>query len=93
MRDTHLDDHTGLTTTFPPHARSPDMAIQRAFRKNRMKIHDPADNVWTAQQDEELKLQLANGRSINELALRMKRSPLAVRTRVNKLGIREAKKD
>ena len=53
-----------------------------------MKIHDPADNVWTAQQDEELKLHLANGRSINEVALRMKRSPLAVRTRVNKLGIR-----
>ena len=56
-----------------------------------MKIHDPSDNVWTAQQDEELKLQLANGRSINEVAIRMKRSPLAVRTRVNKLGIREAR--
>jgi len=56
-----------------------------------MKIHDPADNVWTAQQDEDLKLQLANGRSVNEVALRMKRSPLAVRTRVNKLGIREVK--
>ena len=55
-----------------------------------MKIHDPADNVWTAQQDEELKLQLANGRSINEVALRMPRSPLAVRTRMNKLGIRAA---
>lgn len=58
-----------------------------------MKIHDPADHVWTAQQDEELKLQLANGRSLNEIALRMKRSPLAVRTRVNKLGIREVKED
>ena len=56
-----------------------------------MKLHDPADHVWTAQQDEKLKLQLANGRSINEVALRMKRSPLAVRTRVGKLGIREAK--
>ena len=56
-----------------------------------MKIHDPSDSVWTAQQDEELKLQLANGRSINEVAIRMKRSPLAVRTRVNKLGIREGK--
>lgn len=58
-----------------------------------MKIHDPADHVWTAQQDEDLKLQLANGRAINEIALRMKRSPLAVRTRVNKLGIREVKED
>lgn len=56
-----------------------------------MKIHDPSDSVWTAQHDEELKLQLANGRSINEVAIRMKRSPLAVRTRVNKLGIREGK--
>lgn len=58
-----------------------------------MKIHDlsKSDNVWTAQQGEELKLQLGNGRSINEVAIRMKRSPLAVRTRVNKLGIREGK--
>lgn len=56
-----------------------------------MKISDPKDNIWTAQQDEELKLQLANGRSINEIALRLKRSPLAVRTRLNKLGIRAAK--
>lgn len=53
-----------------------------------MKLHDPADNVWTAQQDEELKLQLANGRSLNEIALRLKRTPLAVRTRMGKLGIR-----
>jgi len=58
-----------------------------------MKIHDPADHVWTAQQDEELKLQLAGGRSLNEIALRMKRTPLAVRTRVNKLGIRAVKED
>jgi DNA-binding CsgD family transcriptional regulator len=58
-----------------------------------MKIHDPSDNAWTAQQDEELKLQLANGRSLNEIAIRMKRSPLAVRTRVNKLGIRVVEKD
>lgn len=55
-----------------------------------MKISDPKDGVWTVQQDEELKTQLANGRSINEIALRLKRSPLAVRTRMNKLGIREA---
>lgn len=54
-----------------------------------MKLHDPADHAWTAQQDEDLKLQLANGRGINEIALRMKRSPLAVRTRMGKLGIRE----
>lgn len=58
-----------------------------------MKIHDPADHVWTAQQDEELKLQLAGGRNLNEIALRMKRTPLAVRTRVNKLGIRAVKED
>ncbi len=54
-----------------------------------MKISDPKDGVWTGQQDEELKTQLANGRSINEIALRLKRSPLAVRTRMNKLGIQE----
>lgn len=54
-----------------------------------MKLHAPSDIVWTAQQDEELRRQLAAGRSINEIALRLKRSPLAIRTRVKKLGIRE----
>ncbi|MGM4917925.1 hypothetical protein [Tardiphaga sp. 813_E8_N1_3] len=56
-----------------------------------MKLHAPTDTVWTSQQDEELRRQLANGRSINEIALRLKRSPLIVRTRVNKLGIRVSK--
>lgn len=56
-----------------------------------MKLHAPSDTVWTPQQDEELRRQLANGRSIDEIALRLKRSPLIVRTRVNKLGIRVSK--
>jgi DNA-binding NarL/FixJ family response regulator len=54
-----------------------------------MKLSNPTDSVWTAQQDEELRRQLAAGRSVNEIAIRVKRSPLAVRTRVKKLGIRE----
>lgn len=53
-----------------------------------MKLHAPSDTVWTAQQDEELRRQLAAGHGINEIALRLKRSPLAIRTRVKKLGIR-----
>jgi DNA-binding NarL/FixJ family response regulator len=55
-----------------------------------MKLSDPADGVWTGPQDEQLKRLLADGRSINEIALRLKRSPLAIRTRMVKLGIREA---
>ena len=51
-----------------------------------MKISDPKDGVWTGQQDEELKTQLANGRSINEIALRLKRSPLAVSYMKNAAG-------
>jgi|EndMetStandDraft_8_1072994.scaffolds.fasta_scaffold632575_1 DNA-binding NarL/FixJ family response regulator len=58
-----------------------------------MKLHAPSDTVWTAQQDEELRRQLAAGRGINEIALRLKRSPLAIRTRVKKLGIREGPMD
>jgi DNA-binding NarL/FixJ family response regulator len=58
-----------------------------------MKLHAPSDTVWTSQQDEELRRQLAAGRSINEIALRLKRSPLAIRTRVKKLGIREGQMD
>jgi hypothetical protein len=58
-----------------------------------MKLSNPADTVWTAQQDEELRRQLAAARSINEIAIRLKRSPLAVRTRVKKLGINETKAD
>lgn len=52
-----------------------------------MKLHAPSDTVWTAQQDEELRRQLAPGHGINEIALRLKRSPLTIRTRVKKLGI------
>jgi DNA-binding NarL/FixJ family response regulator len=52
-----------------------------------MKLHQKSDAVWTSQQDEDLRRQLSVGRSVNEIAIRMKRSPLAVRTRVKKLGI------
>jgi hypothetical protein len=54
-----------------------------------MKLSSKADSVWTSLQDEELRRQLLAGRSINEIALRTKRSPLAVRTRIKKLGIAE----
>jgi DNA-binding NarL/FixJ family response regulator len=56
-----------------------------------MKLSQKSDSVWTSQQDEELRRQLAAGRSVNEIAIRMKRSPLAVRTRMTMLGIREPK--
>lgn len=52
-----------------------------------MKLSNPADAVWTSAQDEELRRQLLAGRSLNEIALRAKRSPLAVRTRIKKLGL------
>jgi DNA-binding NarL/FixJ family response regulator len=58
-----------------------------------MKLSNKSDAVWTSQQDEELRRQLAAGRSVNEIALRLKRSPLAVRTRMKKLGISEPKAD
>ena len=56
-----------------------------------MKLSNKADAVWTSAQDEELRRQLLAGRSVNEIALRTKRSPLAVRTRIKKLGIPERK--
>jgi DNA-binding NarL/FixJ family response regulator len=56
-----------------------------------MKLSNKADAVWTSQQDEELRRQLAAGRSVNEIALRTRRSPLAVRTRMKKLGMSEPK--
>lgn len=58
-----------------------------------MKLSNKADAVWTSLQDEELRRQLLAGRSVNEIALRTKRSPLAVRTRIKKLGIAEPKAD
>ncbi|MEH2477232.1 DNA-binding NarL/FixJ family response regulator [Nitrobacteraceae bacterium AZCC 2146] len=58
-----------------------------------MKLSKKSDSVWTSQQDEELRRQLAAGRSVNEIAIRMKRSPLAVRTRIKRLGIGEPKVD
>lgn len=58
-----------------------------------MKLSNKADAVWTAAQDEELRRQLLAGRSVNEIALRIKRSPLAVRTRIKKLGIAEQPAD
>ena len=58
-----------------------------------MKLSNKADAVWTSLQDEELRRQLLAGRSINEIALHTKRSPLAVRTRIKKLGIAEQKAD
>jgi DNA-binding NarL/FixJ family response regulator len=58
-----------------------------------MKLHQKSDAVWTAQQDEDLRRQLSVGRSVNEIAIRMKRSPLSVRTRVKKLGISQPMAD
>lgn len=58
-----------------------------------MKLHARSDTVWTAQQDEDLRRQLAAGRNTNEIALRLKRSPLAIRTRVKKLGLGEGQTD
>jgi hypothetical protein len=56
-----------------------------------MKLSNKADAVWTSAQDEELRRQWLAGRSVNEIAIRTGRSPLAVRTRMKKLGIREPK--
>lgn len=58
-----------------------------------MKLSQKSDSVWTSPQDEELRRQLLAGRSVNEIAIRLQRSPLAVRTRVNKLGTSEFKAD
>jgi DNA-binding NarL/FixJ family response regulator len=58
-----------------------------------MKLSNKADAVWTSLQEEELRRQVLAGRSVNEIALRTKRSPLAVRTRIKKLGIAEQKAD
>jgi hypothetical protein len=52
-----------------------------------MKLSNPSDTQWNTQQDEDLRRQLLSGRSVNEIAIRFKRSPLAVRTRMKKLGI------
>ncbi|WP_441277439.1 hypothetical protein AB7783_09205 [Tardiphaga sp. 172_B4_N1_3] len=58
-----------------------------------MKLSQKSDAVWTSQQDEELRRQLSVGRSVNEIAIRLKRSPLSVRTRVKKLGISQPRVD
>ena len=58
-----------------------------------MKLSNQADAVWTSAQDDELRRQLLAGRSVNEIALRFKRSPLAVRTRTKKLGVGDPKAD
>jgi DNA-binding NarL/FixJ family response regulator len=58
-----------------------------------MKLSQKSDAVWTSQQDEELRRQLSVGRSVNEIAIRLKRSPLSVRTRVKKLGISKPQAD
>lgn len=58
-----------------------------------MKLSQKSDTVWTSQQDEELRRQLSGGRSVNEIAIRLKRSPLAIRTRVKKLGISQPQAD
>ena len=54
-----------------------------------MKLSNKSDSVWTSAQDEELRRQLLAGRSVNEIAIRFKRLPLAVRTRMKKLGVGE----
>jgi hypothetical protein len=56
-----------------------------------MKLSKKSDGAWTSQQDEELRRQLSAGRSVNEIAIRTQRSPLAVRTRMKKLGITAAR--
>jgi DNA-binding NarL/FixJ family response regulator len=58
-----------------------------------MKLSQKSDAVWTSQQDEELRRQLSVGRSVNEIAIQLKRSPLSVRTRVKKLGISQPQAD
>lgn len=58
-----------------------------------MKLSQKSDTIWTSQQDEELRRQLSVGRSVNEIAIRLKRSPLSVRTRVKKLGISQSRAD
>ena len=58
-----------------------------------MKLSNTSDAVWSSSQDEELRRQLAAGRSVNEIAIRTKRSPLAVRTRMKKLGLAVPKAD
>jgi DNA-binding CsgD family transcriptional regulator len=58
-----------------------------------MKLSQKSDAVWTSQQDEELRRQLSVGRSVNEIAIRLKRSPLSVRTRAKKLGISKPQAD
>ena len=58
-----------------------------------MKLSNKSDSVWTSAQDEDLRRQLLAGRSLNEIAIRFKRSPLAVRTRMKKLGIGESAAD
>jgi len=58
-----------------------------------MRLSQKSDAVWTSQQDEELRRQLSVGRSVNEIAIRLKRSPLSVRTRVKKLGISQPQVD
>ena len=55
-----------------------------------MKLSNKADTVWTTAQDEDLRRQLAARRSVNEIAIRLKRTPLAVRTRAKKLGLAPA---
>ena len=52
-----------------------------------MKLSNKSDSVWTSMQDEDLRRQLLVGRSVNEIAIRLKRSPLAVRTRIKKLSL------
>jgi hypothetical protein len=54
-----------------------------------MKLSNRADAVWTSQLDEELRRQLRARRSVNQIAIRLQRSPLAVRTRMKQIGIRE----
>lgn len=54
-----------------------------------MKLSQKSGTVWTSQHDEDLRRQLSVGRSVNEIAIRLKRSPLSVRTRVKKLGINQ----
>lgn len=77
-----------LTAREQREPRSHHYASHPALRRTLpiMKLSNQSDAVWTTQQDEELRRLLAAGRSVNEIAIRFRRSPLAIRTRIKKLG-------
>lgn len=57
------------------------------FTKLRLKYPN-AYEIWSTQQDENLKNNFLNGMTINELAQKFQRKPSAIRSRIKKLGLR-----